>query len=359
MTTSPTVLTGAEVLAGKELEVVSDATVVIEDGKIASIEPGSGPVPEGAEVVDLSGQTLAPGFIDAHVHIGFHSPAEVVAGGVTTVRDLAWPPEEIHPLAARSADPSFDGPLIVAAGPMLTAPGGYPMRAEWAPPGTGRGVADPSEAAKAVALTAREGARVIKIALNPEAGPVLDSRTLKSIIDAAHDRGLKVTGHVSGVDQLNKAIEAGLDELAHMLMGEQRIPSSDIEEMVARGVVVVPTLSIRFGNDLRIAVDNLGEFLRQGGRVLYGTDLGNYGPRPGIDGREVKAMASAGMSPGAILESATVAAAEWLGLETKGVLAPGFDADIVGFRRSPLQNAADMTEVASVWRMGRRIGRIR
>ncbi|MDQ3985602.1 MAG: amidohydrolase family protein, partial [Actinomycetota bacterium] len=70
MSTSSTVLTGAEVLAGKGLEVVSDATVVIEDGKIASIEPGPGPVPEGAEVVDLSGQTLAPGFIDAHVHIG-------------------------------------------------------------------------------------------------------------------------------------------------------------------------------------------------------------------------------------------------------------------------------------------------
>lgn len=353
MASRPTVLTGSVALVGPRLEVVDDATIVIEGGKITAV--GARAEAATADVVDLSGQVVAPGFIDAHVHIGFYDPAKVVAGGVTTVRDLAWPPDKIHPLAARSVDPSFDGPLIVAAGPMLTAPGGYPTRAEWAPPGTARVVTGPSEAADAVARTAREGAAVIKIALNPATGPVLDSKTVTTIVAAAHERSLKVTGHIAGLDELDKALNAGVDELAHMLMSEQRIPRPTVDAMVDRGVVVVPTLSIRFDDDLRIAVDNLGEFLDAGGRVVYGTDLGNYGPRPGIDDREIRAMVSAGMSPLAIIESATARAADWLGLKAKGVLAPGFDADLVAFGGNPLVNAADLTKVSAVWRMGRRI----
>ena len=65
----------------------------------------------------------------------------MLAGGVTAVRDLAWPVERIFSLADASEMPSFDGPLIKAAGPMLTGPGGYPTQDSWAPPGTGREIA--------------------------------------------------------------------------------------------------------------------------------------------------------------------------------------------------------------------------
>ena len=79
-----------------------------------------------------------PAVADRHVHIELSDPAAVLAGGVTAVRDLAWPPERIFALADASEMPSFDGPLIKAAGPMLTAPGGYPTQDSWAPAGTGR-----------------------------------------------------------------------------------------------------------------------------------------------------------------------------------------------------------------------------
>src|SRR3712207_8677447 len=79
-----------------------------------------------------------PGFVDAHVHIGCADAGEVLRRGVTTVRDLGWPPERIFDVARASASPSFDGPLVLAAGPILTAPGGYPTPAAWAPRGTGR-----------------------------------------------------------------------------------------------------------------------------------------------------------------------------------------------------------------------------
>jgi imidazolonepropionase-like amidohydrolase len=348
-------ITGADVLVGTDLAVVSDATVVATDGAIDRIGSAADVgVPRDVHTADASGLVIVPGFIDAHVHIGFYDPADVLAGGVTTARDLAWPPELIHPLARRSAAPDFDGPTVIAAGPMLTAPGGYPGRAGWAPPGTAREVATLDDARAAVARTSDEGACVIKVALNPAVGPTLDGEVLRAIVDAAHARGLKVTGHVHGVAELIKALNAGMDELAHMLMSTEPIPNSIIDRMVEQRMVVVPTLSIRFGRDQRIAIDNLDRFVAAGGSIVYGTDLGNAGPRPGIDGREVRALAKAGLSGSAIIAAATVDSAAWLGLSSKGVIAPGMDADLVAVAGDPLREPKALTNVRMVWRGGRR-----
>lgn len=337
-------------LAGERLERVAPATVVVDGGRISSV--GSAP-PRDADVVDARDCTLIPGFVDAHVHIGFFEPRDLLWGGVTTARDLAWPPDEIHPLARRSRAPSFDGPLLLAAGPMLTAPGGYPTRAAWAPPGCGREVSTPAEARAAVGRTVDEGACVIKVALNPPVGPTLPRDVLEAIVDAAHARGRRVTGHVHGLDELDKALDAGVDELAHMLMSPERIPDGTIARMVSAGVTIVPTLSVRF-DDQDVACDNVARFVAAGGRVVYGTDLGNEGPRPGIDAREVDAMARASMSPRAIVASATTRAARYLGLARKGVLDAGYDADVVAVEGDPDRDARALTRVRMVWRGGRR-----
>jgi imidazolonepropionase-like amidohydrolase len=347
-------LAGGTALVGPGLEPVEDATILITDGVITDVGPAEAvEVPDGTKTVDTTGSLLMPGFIDAHVHIGFHPPETVLANGVTTVRDLAWPPQVIHPLAERSRNTSFPGPLIVAAGPMLTAPGGYPTKASWAPEGTGRVVEGPVDARAAVAATIEEGATIIKVALNPAVGPTLDHKTLRAIVEAAHDRDLKVTGHVTGLAELDKALDAGMDELAHMLMSDERIPGDTLERMVDQGMVVVPTLSVRFGDDRRTAIDNLRRFLDAGGRVIYGTDLGNAGPQPGIDGREIRAMTKARMTTTEIVASATIDAARWLGLQSKGVLAKGADADIVAVSPAALSRPDELTQVQTVWRGGR------
>ncbi len=277
-----TTISGATVLLGHDLRP-ERVDLMIDGGHIAAVGPD---LPASEATVEATGYLLVPGFIDAHVHIGFVDPGDVVRGGVTTVRDLAWPPADIWPLVADSARPDFNGPRIIAAGQMLTAPGGYPTTAGWAPPGTGLEVNSPSEAMAAVARQAEAGAAVIKVALNPPAGPVLDDATLAAIVSAASERNLKVTGHVHGLDQLEKALDSKMDELAHMLMSEEEIPPRTIERMVATGMVVVPTLSVREGRDLELAIQNLTTFIKSGGEVVYGTDLGNEGPRPGIDARE-------------------------------------------------------------------------
>lgn len=349
------VIRGGTALVGPTLRPLDDAALVIEEGLITEIGPSSSvAIPDGAEIVDASGMTLVPGFIDTHVHIGFADSAEVLAGGVTTVRDLAWPPGAIWPLVEHSKDPGFDGPLIVAAGQMLTTQGGYPTRAGWAPEGTGLVVTGPEEARAAVDAQADAGASVIKVGLNSEAGPTLDLETLSAIVDAAGERGLAVTGHVDNVEQLEKALDAGMSELAHMLLSGETIPDSVIERMVRAGMTVVPTLSILEGGGLEAAIGNLARFRAAGGRVAYGTDLGNAGPQPGIDPTEIAGMTAAGMSPREIVAAATVDAAALLELGDVGILGEGMVADIVALGGAPLSDPIDLTDVQMVWRRGRR-----
>jgi imidazolonepropionase-like amidohydrolase len=344
-------IAGATVLAGPELAPVEDGVIALRDGTIAAV--GSRlrmEVPAGAEVHDASGSTIVPGLIDAHVHIGFFAPKDVLIGGVTTVRDLAWPPEIIFPLARRSAAPAFPGPQIFAAGPMLTAPGGYPTRAAWAPDGTGAEISSIDDVLEVVRHLGRERAAIVKVALNPDAGPVLDAPTLTTIVKEAHAAGLKVTAHVSGIAELEKAMDCGIDELAHLPMGADVIPDTLVQGMVERRMAVVPTLAIRSGRERRVAVANLERFVHEAGVVVYGTDLGNAGVRPGIDRTEVALMARAGMAPLEIIRSATVGSAAWLGLSDRGVIAPGKRADLVALDR--VDSAGAMTRIRNVWRSG-------
>ena len=349
------VIIGGDALVGPDLRLVRDAAVMVRGERIVAAAPRSEVDPPfDARFIDATGKTLVPGFIDAHVHIGFYDPGDVVRGGVTTARDLAWPPGDIHPLVERSRSASFDGPTLVAAGPMLTVAGGYPTRAAWAPPGTGRIVRGPEDAGDVVRVTAQEGAAIIKVALNPDAGPVLDAPTLTAIVAAAHDRGLRVTAHASRVAEVEKALHCGVDELAHMVLSAERIPDGSLERMVAADLTIVPTLSILAGRVLRAAVDNLTRFRAAGGRVVYGTDLGNAGPRPGIDGREIRAMARAGMSSLDIVKSATTISSAWLGLDDTGVLEGGRIADIAALD-GDLEDVGTLERVAMVWRRGVRV----
>lgn len=298
---------------------------------------------------------MLPGFIDAHVHIAFYPAHAVLAGGVTTARDLGWPPHAIFPLVRESQNPSFDGPTLHAAGAMLTAPGGYPMRAGWAPAGTGIEVEGIEAAGPAVESQVRRGAAVIKVALDAAVDPTLPAATLAAIVAAAHAAGLRVTSHTHGLEELDKALDAGVDELAHMLMGIEAIPATTIAEMVASDMTVVPTLAIRGGQELRVAVANLTAFASAGGRIVYGTDLGNAGPAPGIDRREIGHMSAAGMTPHDIIASATVTASRWLKLGATGALEPGRDADIIAVTGDPLKDLRALNHLTMVFRRGRRV----
>lgn len=321
--------------------------VVIEGARIKTV---GGEIPEGAEVRDCDGLTLLPGFIDAHVHLGFYRPEEVLAGGLTTVRDLGWDPklslawQEASRQSPwqRTAQTSYRGPFVLAAGPMFTVAGGYPLLAGWAPPGTGR-VFQPG----AVKEIAEAGASVIKVTLEPRAGPTLDLDNLKQLVDEAHQADLKVTAHISSVAELEKALEAGVDELSHLIFDSAEVPQPLLKRM-AEQVTVVPTLRV---NPHEARLQNLGRFYKAGGRILYGTDLGNGG-RAGIDVEELQLMQKAGMSPEDILRSATVVGADYLGLKDRGRIEAGAFADLLLVDGDPLKDFEVLRRPVMVIREG-------
>ena len=321
---------------------VEQVTVVIDGDTIVYAGESRGAPP--SEVTVLLDGVLLPAAADRHVHMGLSDPGAVLLGGVTAVRDLAWPSSDIFPLADASEAPNFNGPLVRAAGPMLTAPAGYPTRASWAPPGTGLEVRGPAEAARAVERLADLGAAHIKVSLNAEAGPTPADDELIAIVGAAHERELPVTAHVQGKGQSERALGAGIDELAHCPWTE-KVPDRVIEAM-AKSMRMVSTLDIHsYGDDtppVRVAIDNLFRFARAGGRVLYGSDLGNGPVPPGIDVREVMLLYQAGLSPEAVLTAMMRAPIE-----------AGAPADIIGVARDPLEDLEALGELRLVMRAGR------
>jgi imidazolonepropionase-like amidohydrolase len=288
---------------------------------------------------------LMPGAADRHVHIGLADPGAVLLGGVTAVRDLAWPPEVIFPLADASELSTFNGPLIRAAGPMITAPGGYPTADRWAPPGTGLEIRGAEEAATAVEVLADRGAAAIKVSLNAEAGPTLTDAELAATVQAAGERGLPVTAHVQGVGQAERALGAGVSEFAHCPWSERL--SESVLEAAAKAVRIVSTLDIwSFGNvtpELRTAADNMARFRAAGGTVVYGTDLGNGAIPPGIDVREVLLLReTVGMTADEILEALVA-----------GPLESGGPADLIAPARDPREDLTALGDLKLVIRAGR------
>ncbi len=322
--------------------MIHDGAVVAEGGEIVYVGTQDG-APEAGTDLFVDG-FLMPAAADRHVHIGLSDPAAVLGGGVTAVRDLAWPPDAIFPLADASELPSFNGPLIRAAGPMLTAPGGYPMTDRWAPPGTGLEIRGTDEAAAAVNALADRGAAAIKVSLNAEGGPTPTDAELAAICGAARDRELPVTVHAQGKGQAERALGAGVDEFAHCPWSERL--SDQMVEAIAKTMRIVSTLDIlSFGRDtpeVRTALDNLRRFHAAGGTVIYGTDLGNGSIPPGIHVQEILLLREAGLRNEEVLQTLV-----------RGPLEVGAPADLIAVGRNPLEELDAFADLRLVVRAGR------
>ncbi|MEO6943081.1 MAG: hypothetical protein ABI053_00030, partial [Lacisediminihabitans sp.] len=196
-------------------------------------------------------------------------------------------------------------PVVRYAGRLLTAPGGYPAGSGWAPDSAIEPVASSAHAADAVDRQLDAGASFIKLTVNSEAGPVLDDSTLHAIVGHAHARGVTVAAHTQGAGQAGRAYAVGVDRLAHAPWSESL--GEELLTAMARRQSWVSTLDIHgwgdYGAEFEIAQDNIRRFAALGGRVVYGTDLGN-GPLPlGINPRELRALADAGLEQDSLVAS--------------------------------------------------------
>jgi len=180
-----------------------DMTVVVEGERVKAVGPsGSVEVPKDAERVDGKGKTLLPGLFDMHAHVQPLDGLLNIASGVTNVRDMGNNINDLARLQKQWQEGAAIGPRVWKAG-FIDGPG--PFQAP-----TGIFVTTPEEAKVAVDTYADLGFIQIKLysSLKPELVP--------GIVKEAHERGLRVSGHVPNGMTAAQFVEDGADELQHI-----------------------------------------------------------------------------------------------------------------------------------------------
>lgn len=333
---------------------LSKAAVIIRQGKISEVgQQAKIKIPKDAKIIDAQGGAILPGFINAHVHQGYHQDnlRAWAYGGVTTVRDESMPGDVKETLMRRNTElarPEFA--RIVSASPMITKPLGYGFSF----------VDSPDEAVMRVNEFIDAGVDQIKFSIEDGyAGtsglPKLTEAEIRAIVDTAHRRGVRVSVHVTQGKYLEALVQAGVDDVAHVTYDY----ASDevITAMVKKGIYWVPTFTVykNFGAPLDLVVENLSIFVKLGGKVALGNDYAG-GPGEfelGIPYYELSMMRRSGMTPMQIIMASTRYAAEVCGRESDlGTIAVGKIGDLLIVAGNPLQDIKALRNIQWVIKEG-------
>jgi imidazolonepropionase-like amidohydrolase len=358
---------------GTGAEPVLGGALVIEDGRIVAVGPRDEvSIPPDARVIDVQGGTILPGLVNAHVHRAFETANLVIwaQAGVTTVRDLgtwiqryrSWNDWMDEASAGRDLPTPYPFSLaraylsvtrnarIVASGPLLTVPDGYPIHAFPWGADLALTVTSPEDARRRTGWLLDNGAAVIKIVLFGEQG--LSLQEVDAIVALAHQRGTPVSAHVDAAHDLALGAEAGIDDAAHMV--PEHLSDEIIAQLVARGLYIVPTLAVleAYGS-LGSGIDNLRRFVAAGGRVALGDDYGNPGILIGMPIRDMELMQESGMEPMQIIVAGTQNGAHVCNLgDQLGTLEVGKIADVLVVGGNPLEDIHVLTNAQWVIRDG-------
>ena len=379
------------------------STITIVDGRIQSVTSGLNPPPQGARLIDMSGRTVLPGLIDAHVHlasdpggeywreavepdewgviVGVKNARATLRAGFTTVRDLGSAPQVGFTLRRGTQEGLIPGPRILSSGPAISIIGGHGDVSGFRPEviealSIGNTCTGPQECAARVREASRAGADLIKITAT---GGVLSQQArgleahfsdeeLRAIVATARSLGLQVAAHAHGARGIEAAARAGVNSIEHGTFAD----AAAIQAMDRSGTAFVPTLmaytGIREGlaqnrytppvaAKVRETLELVGRAARAaratGVPVVFGTDAGVF--EHGRNAQEFALLIElVGMTPAEALRSATTDAAQLLGLENEiGRIAPGFSADLIAVEGDPLADVRALERVDFVMVRGR------
>lgn len=368
-------------------EVLHDPVIVVEGDRIVSA--GQGKVPRGAEVVDLG---------DMHTHItselsrnwvmrpvtetaadaalkGAKFAKRTVMAGFTTIRNVGSNEFVDVSLMHAIDNGTIIGPWIVPAGHSLGVTGGHCDITGFKPglldPGIEAGIADGiDEVMKAVRYQIKYGAKVIKICATAGVlsfeGPVgaqqYSEEEMGAIVEEAGRHGIKVAAHAHGTEGIIAASRAGISSIEHGSM----LTDEAVRVMKENGTYLVPTTYLVDVLDLDalpapirakaeyilpIAWESLRKAIREGVKIAFGTDAGVY-PH-GDNPKEFAVLVRLGMEPIDALRTATVNAADLLGVSDRGLLEAGRLADIVAVPGNPLDDIRVVEKVQFVMHGGK------
>lgn len=376
--------------------LTAPTSLTVTDGRIAG---QGGPAPDGAQVVDLRGLTLMPGFIDCHFHVVSHSldlvadamapdslaalrAARVMEGlleqGFTTVRDLGGAD---HGLVRAVEDGLVNGPDLVICGKGLSMTGGHadprPRTDDRAWFGDRLGsmgrIADGvDEVRRASRRMLKEGARFIKIMANggvaspndPIDGLQYSDDEIRAMVEEAGNANAYVSAHVYSDASIRRCVTLGVKSLEHCnLIGPETAAMA-----AEAGCIAVPTLAAYEGLKIDGARFGLGpaeqakvDVVRDGGQkslgymrdaglpMAYGTDL--LGPLRHHGGLEWGLLAKV-LTPAEILRGMWEAGAKLCRMEGQiGTLAPGARAHLVAVDADPFADIAALGRPAETLRM--------
>jgi imidazolonepropionase-like amidohydrolase len=405
-------IVGGMLIDGRGGEPVARSVILIDGKKIAAVGTvDTLKVPAGAQVIDATGYTVMGGLTDAHVHLDFLGHADYVAfhkaysamgavgervaavsarqllmAGVTTAIDLGGAALTQTRIRDRIARGELVGPRMkVSAGWIWNATPEVSAAHHRGMEGYLHNVHTVEEARTAIERTIADGADIVK------AYTGLTAEQIKAVTEAAHRKGIKVTGHGEGDEKILYKIANGQDAIEHNVN-----PNNPelVRQLVANRTWVVPTpitqaagidafrwpvmrdnprfkalTPAEFYTPVRESIEhpdklpyfrggmdperitqqlvNIKKLYDAGVRLLVGTDSGtpiNF--HTDSTHHEMELLVRAGIPPIKVLAMATKDAAEYLGMSgTLGTIEPGKFADIIVVDGNPL---ADMSALGHV-----------
>lgn len=379
----PTAFEGARVIVG-DGGVMNNATFVVENGEFTAVGPaGSVTVPEGATRVDLSGRTVMPAILDAHVHTrndlaGLREDLKQRAVlGVGAVLSMGRDADDAL-LDLRGNEPA-DSARFFTAGRGITRP--EPGRFDephW--------ISTAEEGRAAVRAEAARNVDIIKIWVDDRDGQYekLTPELYGPIIDEAHRNGLRVAAHIFTLDDAKGLVRAGVDVFAH------GVRDRDIDDEFVRlvrghpGLIMIPNLPARgVPTDLswldglmpaaQLAELKAANVERPDVQEAYGIQARNLDRLDeqtdlriamGTDGNvywgthiEMEDMVAAGMSAADVIVASTSGSAAAMGITDAGTIEAGKRADFLVLEANPIDDITNTRRIVDVYLVGQAVDR--
>ncbi len=255
-----TALTHVRVIDGTGHPPLEDATVVIEGNHILTIEQGTASIPANAKILDLHGDTVMPGLINAHGHLALiadgqnsataYTPENVLAElrqyesyGVTSMLSLGVNRDLLYPIREQQREGKLDGATVFTADRGIGVPDAAPGLP--AAPDQLYRPATPGEARSVVDAMARRHADVVKIWVDSVGGtkPSMSPEVYRAVITQAHKHHLRVAAHIFYLADAKALVNDGVDILAHSVR-DKPVDQELIAAMKRRGVWYIPTFTV-------------------------------------------------------------------------------------------------------------------